>query len=306
MAVLIAPKLLAEDYVPDDYIWHSTSKNSSESMPCGGHDIGMNVWVEGGDLIFYISRSGMFDENNTLLKAGRWRLRLASDPFRDSGGTFSQTLCLNDGAVYIDGEGTGVCLWADVYGLIGRLPEIPLHTIDGDTCIAPAIVWGRIQNEETPQLYPVFPWRIYGIGRQGLDTARNTYFKDSHVLNMRSHVGWKQDNIWASCLGLTDEAVRLNIEKLADGPYRFPAFGDPGFDWAPDCNRGGSGMIGLQEMLLQEAPDDSILLFPAWPKDVDASFKLHASGGRIVEAKIIEGNITYCVTKKKKGELGNK
>lgn len=193
-----------------------------------------------------------------------------------------------------------------IKGLIGRLPEIPLHTIDGDTCIAPAIVWGRIQNEETPQLYPVFPWRIYGIGRQGLDTARNTYFKDSHVLNMRSHVGWKQDNIWAFCLGLTDEAVRLNTEKLADGPYRFPAFGDPGFDWAPDCNRGGSGMIGLQEMLLQEAPDDSILLFPAWPKDVDASFKLHASGGRIVEAKIIEGNITYCVTKKKKGELGNK
>ncbi len=82
-------------------------------MPCGGHDIGMNVWVEDGDLIFYISHSGMFDENNTLLKSGRWRLRLASDPFRDSGGTFSQTLCLNDGAVYIDGEGTGVCLWAD-------------------------------------------------------------------------------------------------------------------------------------------------------------------------------------------------
>lgn len=84
-------------------------------MPCGGYDIGMNVWVEDGDLIFYISRSGMFDENNTLLKAGRWRLRLASDPFRNFGGTFSQTLCLNDGAVYIDGEGTEVCLWADVY-----------------------------------------------------------------------------------------------------------------------------------------------------------------------------------------------
>ena len=176
-----------------------------------------------------------------------------------------------------------------------RLPAIPLRTIDGDTCIAPAVVWARIQNVETPQLYPVFPWRMYGMGRDGLDIARNTYLKDPHAVEMRTHIGWKQDNIWAACLGLTDEAVRLNTAKLADGPYRFPAFWDPGYDWAPDCNRGGGAMIGLQEMLLQEAPDGSLLLFPAWPKDVDASFRLHATGGRIVDAEIKDGKITYDV-----------
>ena len=26
--------------------WKSQSKNSSESMPCGGGDIGLNVWCE--------------------------------------------------------------------------------------------------------------------------------------------------------------------------------------------------------------------------------------------------------------------
>ena len=176
-----------------------------------------------------------------------------------------------------------------------RLPAIPLRTIDGDTCIAPAVVWARIQNVETPQLYPVFPWRMYGMGRDGLDIARNTYLKDPHAVEMRTHIGWKQDNIWAACLGLTDEAVRLNTAKLADGPYRFPAFWDPGYDWAPDCNRGGGAMIGLQEMLLQEAPDGSLLLFPAWPKDVGASFRLHATGGRIVDAEIKDGKITYDV-----------
>ena len=36
-------------------------------------------------------------------------------------------------------------------------------------------------------------------------------------------------------------------------------------------------MIGMQEMLLQEA-DGKILLFPAWPKDWDVHFKLHATG----------------------------
>lgn len=182
--------------------------------------------------------------------------------------------------------------WGKDSAMLSRIPEIPTRVIGGDTCIAPAIVWERIQNVETPQLYPVFPWRIYGLGRPGLQTALNTYEKDTHALEMRSSKGWKQDNIWAACLGLTDEARRLNLEKLGSGPYRFPAFWDPGFDWAPDHNRGGAGMIGLQEMLLQETPKGELLLFPAWPKEWNTKFRLHATGGRIVEAEINNGKIS--------------
>lgn len=175
--------------------------------------------------------------------------------------------------------------------ILSRIPPIPLRTIEGDTCIAPAIVWARIQNIETPQLYPVFPWRVYGMGRENLHIARNTYLKDPHAVEMHSTKGWKQDNIWAACLGLTDEAFKLNREKLVDGPYRFPAFWDPGYDWAPDCNKGGASMIGLQEMLLQEKPDGGLLLFPAWPKNINAKFRLKATGGRTVEAEIKNGTI---------------
>ena len=182
--------------------------------------------------------------------------------------------------------------WGKDSAMLSRIPPIPTRVIDGDTCIAPAIVWERIQNVETPQLYPVFPWRIYGLGRPGLQTAVNTYEKDPHALEMRSSKGWKQDNIWAACLGLTSEARRLNLEKLGSGPYRFPAFWDPGFDWAPDHNRGGAGMIGLQEMLLQETPEGELLLFPAWPKEWNAKFRLHATDGRIVEAEIRNGKIS--------------
>lgn len=57
---------------PANFVWNTQSKNSSESMPCGGGDIGMNVWVEKGDILFYVSKSGCFDENNTLLKQGRF------------------------------------------------------------------------------------------------------------------------------------------------------------------------------------------------------------------------------------------
>jgi hypothetical protein len=50
-------------------------------MPCGGGDIGLNVWVEDGDLLYYISRSGAFDENNQFPKLGRVRLQLEPNPF---------------------------------------------------------------------------------------------------------------------------------------------------------------------------------------------------------------------------------
>jgi hypothetical protein len=181
---------------------------------------------------------------------------------------------------------------AKVYrDMLNRIPEIPLRSVAGRQMIAPAVAWERVNNVETPQLYPVFPWRIYGVGMPGIETARNTYLYDPDAIKFRSAAGWKQDNIWAACLGLTDEAVRLTKEKMADGPYRFPAFWPPGYDWAPDHNRGGSGMLGLQMMLLQES-GGKIRLFPAWPKEWDVRFKLHAGKQTTVEATLKEGKVT--------------
>ena len=170
--------------------------------------------------------------------------------------------------------------------LLGRLPDITIR----DGKIQPALHYERVNNTETMQLYPVFPWRMYGIGRPDLDIARNTYLNDSLAIQFRSHVGWKQDLIWAACLGLTDEARRLLELKMGDGPHRFPAFWGPGFDWSPDHNWGGSGMIGMQEMLMQEA-GNKIYLFPAWPREWDVRFKLHASDNTIVEAELQGGKV---------------
>src|SRR4051812_43753074 len=72
--------------------WTGQSKNSSESMPCGGGDIGLNVWVENGELLFYVSRTGTFDDNNALLKLGRVRVKLSPNPF--ARGEFRQELVL--------------------------------------------------------------------------------------------------------------------------------------------------------------------------------------------------------------------
>jgi len=169
---------------------------------------------------------------------------------------------------------------------ITRIPSITVR----DGMLQPALHYERVQNVETTQLYPVFPWRMYGVGRPDLKIARNTYRNDTLALKFRSHVGWKQDAIWAACLGLTDEAERLITLKMANGPHRFPAFWGPGYDWTPDHNWGGSGMIAMQEMLMQEV-GDKIYLFPAWPRQWDVRIRLHASRNTVVEAELCGGKV---------------
>ena len=38
---------------------------------------------------------------------------------------------------------------------------------------------------------------------------------------------------------------------------------------------------------------DQIMLFPAWPKELDVDFKLHAPGNTVVEAKLENGEIIH-------------
>jgi hypothetical protein len=178
--------------------------------------------------------------------------------------------------------------------LLSRIPPLSFGEFNGQKTIAPAKLWERINNTETSQLYPVFPWGMYGIGKPDLDVAKNTFLLDTFALKFRSHVGWKQDNIWAARLGLTEEAKRLTILKLQNSGRRFPAFWGPGFDWTPDHNWGGSGMIGLQEMLLQ-ADDRKIYLLPAWPTDWDVHFKLHAPYQTTVEATVKDGKLQQVI-----------
>ncbi len=178
--------------------------------------------------------------------------------------------------------------------MLARIPAISFREMQGHKTIAPALTWERINNQETPQLYPVFPWNIYGVGKPGIEVALNTWKYDSDAVRFRSSRGWKQDNIFAARLGLVTEAAALTLGKLSDSGRRFPAFWGPGFDWTPDHNWGGTGMIGLQEMLLQTS-GDSIFLFPAWPKEWNVHFRLRAPKNTTVEATLQNGRVTQVI-----------
>jgi hypothetical protein len=92
-------------------------------------------------------------------------------------------------------------------------------------------------------------------------------------------------------MGMTTEAADYNVRKLQDSDRRFPTFWGPGHDWVPDHNWGGSGMIGMQEMLLQTVGRE-IRVLPAWPKEWDVQFKLHAPLKTTVEGTVKNGKLT--------------
>ncbi len=175
-------------------------------------------------------------------------------------------------------------------GYLKRLPPLAMRTMQGHKTIAPAETFSRIQNVEIPQLYPVFPYELYGIGRPDLQLAIDTWHYGVDTPEQKDYVSWHQDAIFCARLGLTDEAKSRIIQKLEDSGRRYPTFWGPGHDWVPDHNWGGSGMVGLQEMLMQTV-DDNIYLFPAWPSDWDVDFRLHAPRNTIVEGQLRAGKI---------------
>jgi alpha-L-fucosidase 2 len=93
-------------------------------------------------------------------------------------------------------------------------------------------------------------------------------------------------------LGLTADA-RTGVVARArshDPAERFPAFWGPNYDWTPDQDHGGALMKAVQSMLLQ-TDGRKIYLLPAWPRDWNVEFKLHAPGQTILEGAYRDGKI---------------
>ncbi|MBZ0257627.1 DUF5703 domain-containing protein, partial [bacterium] len=170
-----------------------------------------------------------------------------------------------------------------------KIPPMPMSESDEGRIIAGAAeTYAPPGNSENPELYSVFPFRIFGVEKPEIELARRTFMQRKN----RGPVGWRQDDTQAAYLGLTDIAKEYLVKRASnkhDGS-RFPAFWGPNFDWIPDQDHGGNLMKTLQTMLLQ-ADDGKIYLTPAWPDDWDAEFKLHAPMQTTIEGAIKNGKI---------------
>ena len=168
------------------------------------------------------------------------------------------------------------------------LPPIPLREIAGKKMLAPAEVFDEKQNVENPELYAVYPFRLFGLGKPHIDLAVNAL----DARTDRGHFGWRQDDIFMALLGLTDQARQGLAERASEWneKRRFPAFWGPNYDWTPDQDHGGVLTKTLQVMLVQ-CEDRQIRLLPAWPADWDVTFKLRAPYKTTLEGSVRRGRI---------------
>jgi hypothetical protein len=168
------------------------------------------------------------------------------------------------------------------------LPEIPTTKVRRKTMLAPAAEFANKRNSENPELYAVFPFRLFAFNRPDVEWAQLALDKRKD----RGAGGWRQDDIFMAYLGRAEEA-RRNIVRRARNKhegYRFAAFWGPNYDWIPDQDHGAVLLKALQAMLLQTDGSD-IFLLPAWPDDWDADFKLHAPHATVIEGTVRNGTL---------------
>jgi hypothetical protein len=173
--------------------------------------------------------------------------------------------------------------------LIEKLPELPTRQVGDVQMLAPAEKFENKRNIENPELYAVFPFRLVSFEkdnrRLGIEALQHRWD--------RGHSGWRQDDIFMAYLGLADQAKENVVARARsyDKNSRFPAFWGPNYDWVPDQDHGGILLKAVQAMLLQ-TEGQKIFLLPAWPREWDADFKLHAPYQTVVQGRIESGRFT--------------
>lgn len=172
-----------------------------------------------------------------------------------------------------------------------RIPEIKTRVKEGHTILAYADTKSPIHNCEIPELYPVFPYGQFGLGKPDLELARDTARYAWQTEEQLTHISWHPTGIQYARLGMKQESEEFLFRKMGNGPFRFPAFWGPGHDWTPDHNWGGSGMIQLQEMLLQTEGRE-LRILPCWNRETDVYFRLHAPYHTTVECRYEDGRMT--------------
>lgn len=189
-------------------------------------------------------------------------------------------------------------LRARLLAISKTLPPLPVGWRSGVKSLLPAKSWTTEYNKWEPiEMYAYWPYRLIGVTKpETLQLGRDTWdtVPEDRARLCKQDYSWMANLANMAALASPEKAKERAIYKMANtaAPQaRFPAFFGPGHDWLPDHNWGGSGMTGIQEMLLAPEPGSNgkIHLFPAWPKEWDVDFKLHAPGQTVVEASLKGG-----------------
>jgi len=175
--------------------------------------------------------------------------------------------------------------------MLQAVPTLPTRKLaNGEEVFAPAQKRSTfISNCETPELYTVHPFRLCSFEKPNAEMGRRTYAVRPYKL----YFGWAQDELYAARLGMTEEAREHLVDRVVKHcpkDFRWPAYWGPNFNCIPDMDECSIIQNIPQEMLLQ-CDGRKLFLLPAWPKDWNCDFKLHAPFNTTLEGKVVDGKL---------------
>lgn len=145
-------------------------------------------------------------------------------------------------------------------------------------------------NAQQTELYAVWPAKLFLRDNAQRDCATRSY---RERLWQHYRDGWNLDVVFAACLGLQEDVAQghdrhfdwtfvlpcgLARETAPENPQR------PGIPASPSLQGLGTGVIPVLEMLLQDYPDELVVL-PCWPENVPVDFTLYSPYAGRVEVK---------------------
>jgi len=171
-----------------------------------------------------------------------------------------------------------------------RMPALPLSA-DG-TRIVPARILNDGGTGEGPELYAMYPHRVFTKGRnvatgRSLDIAVTTLTSSGFV---NQNEGWPYGLVAAALAGETAVAAPLLLARATSRPapgYRWPQFASHFQDFDPSADHFALLNRCLNDMLIQSGEDGfdntTIVMLPAWPCGWDVQAKLWAPLNTSVE-----------------------
>jgi len=162
--------------------------------------------------------------------------------------------------------------------------------------------WYELNGQQT-EMYAVWPARLVLRDAAQRDSALRSY-RDRLWKNKRD--GWNLDVVCAACLGLHDDVAQWHDQHfdwtfvLPCGLARETAQENPQQPGLPECpslQGMGTGVIPILEMLLQDYPDEIIVL-PCWPEDTAVDFTLYSPYAGRVEVQYRPGSTLRVATQR--------
>ncbi|MBM3500723.1 MAG: hypothetical protein FJX74_18855 [Armatimonadetes bacterium] len=214
-------------------------------------------------------------------------------------------------------EGALLAAWEELLAATpevprGRLqyggPDVPPVILPGDqlvpaadmsACESYVLPWSQGKphyqlNAQHTELYAIWPGKLVLRSEADRDSALRSY--EDRLFQHLSD-GWNLDVVFAACLGLRDEVARWGDEHFARtfvlpcGLARETASTNPeapGMPESPSMQGMGTGVLPVLEMLLQDHPDEIVIL-PCWPEDVPVSLALYSPYAGRVEVRYQPG-----------------